>query len=739
MLNQFMVNPPLADVEVGSGIPPSSVSRLLGIRAKLIAILLIFGVIPALSIFAVFFYSQNTFKEAFSKQFSTLATQVGDVIDRNLYERYGDVQAFTLNVAARDPANYRKPGPANPLVAAMDGYMTNYGLYKLTMLVDAKGDVLAVNTIDAKGKPLPTDKLYGRNFAKDAWFTQALAGNFLDGTNGLTGTAVQGPYRDAVVGEIVGGAQDFVIAFSAQQKNAAGQVVGVWVNFAGFDMVEDIVATFYRDLAKEGKANAEITVLDSEGRVLVDYDPKGLGWTTYQRNFEVVGRLNLVRTGVAAAIAASRGDSGVMSAMHARKNILQVSGYAHTDGAYDFTGLKWNILVRSSETEVYAAVATVLEEMTLVIGIGAIVIIAGGVLVGALFANPIQNLTQTMRRLARADWTAAVDGTKRGDEIGSMARAVQMFKDSGMEAEKLRSQQDKLQAERRAEQERQVERAKRIEASVANFDASASQVIGIVTSAATELEATAQAMASTSEKTTEQANTVAAAAEETGLNVQTVASATEELSASFGGINTQVTESTKIIAEAVAQAGATSNQVRILETSSGKIGDVVKLITDIAEQTNLLALNATIEAARAGEAGKGFAVVAAEVKALANQTAKATNEIRVQISDIQTATRSSAEAIAAITKTINRVSDIAGAIASAVGQQTEATGEISRSVAQASSGTSEVTMNITRVSQAAQETGAAASQVLAAAGELSKNGVLLKAQVDAFLRDVRAA
>ena len=715
------------------------VSKLASIRAKLIAILQVFGVVPALAVFAVFFASQDTFKEAFGKQYETLAVQVSEVIDRNLFERYGDVQAFTLNVAARDPANYRKPGPANALVGAMDGYMVNYGFYKLTMLVDSKGDVLAVNSIDAKGKALPTEKLYGRNFAKEPWFTNALEGHFLNGTNGFTGTAVRGPYRDPIIAEIAGSSQDYVISLSAPMKNAAGQVIGVWVNFAGFDLVEDIVATFYASQAKEGKANTEITLTDSEGRVLVDYDPKGQGWTTYPRNFEVIGKLNLVQSGVAAAVAANRGESGVMTAMHARKKVMQVAGYTHADGSYDFPGLKWNVLVRSPESEVYAAVVSELEEMTLMIGVSAIAIVIGGIVVGALFAKPIQTLTQTMRRLTRADWSAEVTGTTRGDEIGSMARAVQKFKDSGMEAEKLRAAQETLRAEREAEQQQQVERAKRIEDSVARFDASSGQIIGIVTAAATELEATAQAMASTSEKTTAQANTVAAAAEQTGHNVQTVASATEELSASFREINAQVSESSKIIGEAVAQAGATSEQVRILEISSGKIGEVVRLITDIAEQTNLLALNATIEAARAGEAGKGFAVVASEVKALAGQTAKATNEIRQQIAGIQSATRNSAEAIEAISKTIYRVNEISDIIAVAVEQQTEATGEISRSVAQASTGTSEVTQNISSVSRAAQETGAAASEVLSAAAELSRNGELLKTQVDTFLRDVRAA
>lgn len=369
----------------------------------------------------------------------------------------------------------------------------------------------------------------------------------------------------------------------------------------------------------------------------------------------------------------------------------------------------------------------------LIVAVAAIVsgLVAARFITGGI-TDPVKAMTETLLTLAKGNMNAEIPGMHRGDEIGQMAGAAQTFKNSLQEAERLRAGQA-------AEQQKQVDRAKRVGESVAKFEASSAQVVNIVTAAATELEATAQSMSSSSEKTTQQANTVAAAAEQTGQNVHTVAAAAEELSASFGGVNVQVAESTKIIREAVSQANATSKQVGVLEDSAGKIGEVVKLITDIAEQTNLLALNATIEAARAGEAGKGFAVVASEVKALASQTAKATDEIRTQIAGMQTATRNSAMAINEITKTIGRVSEIAGAIASAVAQQTEAVSEISRNVTQASAGTGEVTQNISRVSQAAQETGAAASQVLSAAGELSKNGENLKAQVESFLRDVRAA
>jgi methyl-accepting chemotaxis protein len=348
-------------------------------------------------------------------------------------------------------------------------------------------------------------------------------------------------------------------------------------------------------------------------------------------------------------------------------------------------------------------------------------------------ALPIRNITDAMQALAGGNKTTTIPGTGRGDEIGVMAQALQVFKDNLIEAERLRTEQEA--AEERTEQARReamLRLADQLESSVGG-------VVEVLSSSANEMQATAQAMSATAEETSQQATAVAAASEQTSQNVQTVASATEELSASIGEITSRVAESTRIVGEAVTQASETNVLVQGLATAAQKIGDVVDLINNIAGQTNLLALNATIEAARAGEAGKGFAVVASEVKTLATQTARATEEIASQIRAIQSATSDSVEAIDNITRTVARVSEISTIIASAVEEQGSATQEISRNVQQAAQGTQEVSGNITGVTQAADATGAAASQVLTAANELGQNGSLLKTQVSEFLRTVRAA
>jgi methyl-accepting chemotaxis protein len=376
--------------------------------------------------------------------------------------------------------------------------------------------------------------------------------------------------------------------------------------------------------------------------------------------------------------------------------------------------------------------STVYLSVTLV-GIGLALGLALAVIIARFgISSPIAAITGAMQALAAGNKTVAVPGQDRKDEIGTMAAALNVFKDNMIEADRLREEQEATK------QRSEAERRKAMLDLADRFEGSVGSVVNGVTAAATEMQATAQSMSATAEQTSRQSTAVAAASEETTQNVQTVASATEELSASIGEITSQVSESTRIVNEAVAQANDTNAKVQGLADAAQKIGDVVRLINDIAGQTNLLALNATIEAARAGEAGKGFAVVASEVKTLATQTGKATEEIAGQVRAIQEATQSSAQAIASIALTINRVSEISTAIASAVEEQGAATQEISRNVQQAAQGTQEVSANISGVTDAAGQTGHAARQVLESAGELSRNGTTLKTQVEEFLRTVRA-
>ena len=364
----------------------------------------------------------------------------------------------------------------------------------------------------------------------------------------------------------------------------------------------------------------------------------------------------------------------------------------------------------------------------------ATMIVAYGIsfFVSSFISKPINRLNGVMLKLADGDVTVDIEGTERQDEIGGMAKAVQVFKDNKIES-------DRLAGEQQRQQELQLVRANGIEELCKTFDKASSEAVRSVAAAASEMQASSSAMNATANEATRKSAAVAAASEEASANVQTVAAAAEELSSSISEISRQVTHASQVARTAVEEAEQTNAKIQGLADAANKIGEVVALITDIADQTNLLALNATIEAARAGDAGKGFAVVASEVKNLANQTAKATDEIGTQITGIQEATREAVQAIAEITRTISEIDEVASGIASAVEEQGAATQEIARNVEQAAAGTQEVSSNISGVSQAANDTGTAAKQIQTVASDLSQESEKLRAEVDKFLANVRAA
>jgi methyl-accepting chemotaxis protein len=348
-------------------------------------------------------------------------------------------------------------------------------------------------------------------------------------------------------------------------------------------------------------------------------------------------------------------------------------------------------------------------------------------------ARPIRAIVALLQQLASGNYETAVHSDDRADEVGDVAKTAMVFKENGLA--KIRLEAEQKEQQKRAAQQRKADMLRLAD----GFEAAVGEIVETVSSASTELEASASTLTRTAERSQHVTTTVAAASEEASTNVQSVASATEELSSSVNEISRQVQDSARMASEAVGQARNTTDRVGELSKAAARIGDVVELINTIAGQTNLLALNATIEAARAGEAGRGFAVVASEVKALAEQTAKATGEIGQQISGIQAATQDSVTAIREISGTIEKLSEISSAIAAAVEEQGAATQEISRNVQQAAQGTHEVSSNITDVQRGSAETGSASAQVLSAAQSLSKDSNRLKLEVGRFLSSVRAA
>jgi methyl-accepting chemotaxis protein len=367
------------------------------------------------------------------------------------------------------------------------------------------------------------------------------------------------------------------------------------------------------------------------------------------------------------------------------------------------------------------------------VGAALLLVVSMSLLLGRSILQPIAGMTAAMRKIAEGDIATAIPARERSDEVGAMAQSVQIFKDNMIEAVRLRGEQEELKLLGEADKKGLLGKL------ADDFESGVRRSLDTLAGAASEMKATSTSMSATAEEASLQATTVAAVAEQATANVQTVAAATEELSASVSEIGRQVTQSTQIAGQAVEEANRTNVTVQGLSAAAQKIGDVVKLISAIASQTNLLALNATIEAARAGEAGKGFAVVATEVKSLASQTAKATEEISAQVAAMQGATAEAVQAIEGIGGTIGAINEIATAIAFAVEQQGSATLEIARNVHEAAQGTGKVSSNILGVNQAAGKTGVAASQVLASAEQLSGQAAQLRADVDRFLVNIRAA
>lgn len=425
---------------------------------------------------------------------------------------------------------------------------------------------------------------------------------------------------------------------------------------------------------------------------------------------------------------ALKGESGIIDSID-YSNVPVLASYK----PFEFLGTKWAIIAEIDEVEVSGAITEMRNKLILeVLAVLIIMAIAGVIFARKNISNPLVSIVSAMNKLKGGDKTVAVPYLERIDEIGEMAKSLQAFKETAIEADKMAERQ-------KAEQQQKEERSKKVEQITGSFDSNINQFILQLSSAAKQMKDTSESLAELAEQGAGQAGSLSASTNNANSNVNTVASAAEELSASIAEITKQISKSSEIAKNAVSKADTANKVIEELLKSAEKIGQVSNLINDIAEQINLLALNATIEAARAGEAGKGFAVVASEVKNLATQTANATAEIGGYIAETQEQTKNTASAIGEIAKTIDEMNEISVAISAAMEEQGAATQEIARSIQQAAQSTQEVSSTVSKVSEAANQTGAAATEMNASTEELVKQSDALSNEVKKFLADIKTA
>ena len=696
-------------------------------RNKLLMLCLLFAAAPVVVLALVTWRSTASFEDTVSKQYLAIAGNVADKIDRNLFERYGDVQAFGLNQVVQDTASWYKPGEQNAIVDAMNKYVDTYDIYYFTVLVDTEGKVIAINSRDSNGRKIETDWLYAQNYADASWFKDAIGGRFYDSEDGkFTGTVVEHLQVDDAVRQVYGD-EGLALGFTAPVRNPKGEVIAVWKNFAKFELVEEIIYSYYATLANQGLASAEITLLDDQGRVLVDCDPSARGTTEILRDMDVIGKLNLAEQEVEAVQRVIAGETGAMTnSFHARKQIPQVAGYTPLQGALGFPGMKWNVLVRVASSEALSIINTFKNNILYTIIASLLVATAGAWWAATYLIKPIYRTISLVHDMAQgeADLTMKLPCASQ-DEFGELARGINAF----------------------------VERIHNIISKVVLNSSH-------LTESSFELTKTASDLSSGVASSKTQSSSVSSAAEEMSINMSNMAESTGEMSSGMKTVATSLDEMTATISEiainAEKSAKVASKASHLAEISNAKVGDlgtaadeigkVIEVIQDIAEQTNLLALNATIEAARAGEAGKGFAVVATEVKELAKQTATATDDIRKRIEAIQSSTGEAVDSIRSISEIINDVNEVARTIASAVEEQSITTKEIagnvsrtasaaeivSRSVQESAFASKEITENISRVDQVLNQTAAGASQTKTAGEDLKRLAAEMQELVGVF-------
>jgi len=685
---------------------------------KLVGLLLLFGVTPMAVVAYIGFSATGNMEASVGQRFQLVSENIADKIDRNLFERYEDVQAFASNRIVGERLNWYVPDlQSNEIAQAMNDYVATYGIYYLTIFVDTEGDVIAVNSKGAKGHAIDTTFLYQQNFKNAPWFQALQAEQYTTkmpftapGNDISTGTFIEDVHIDKHVTAAYPGDDGLTLGFSAPVYQA-GEVIGYWTDRAKFSLVEEIVQETYQELERSGMPRGELTVLDSTGRVLIDYDPVRQGTKDVVRDIgQVIMKLNLAEGGLSMAQEAVAGKSGYTQSFHAGKQVSQIGGYTHLRGALGFPGMNWSVLVRVPWDEAAAEASAIQRKIWLAVLVCLGVVFPIGILIGRALVRQIKPMAEVAKQASEGNLTGRVPVTTQ-DELGEIGEAFNKFLDN-----------------------------------LNSMIGQSAQVAHTVAAAAEELSVNGSQVAQASREQSSQSTQVASSVEEMSAtanemarNAQVMASTAKELNVTAVKGGEVVTNSMKGMEAVASTMHVSADRIQALGQQSQQIGEIIRVIEDIADQTNLLALNAAIEAARAGEQGRGFAVVADEVRKLAERTGKATKEIAAVIETVLTGTK---EAVASMESGTSEVQtgmqlvNEAGArlteIVAGVQKVTEMVQQLAGSIDEQTQATEQIAGGIQSVAGLSQQNENSVEQVVGATTDLSNLAAQLQSNLQRF-------